>query len=117
MMGKIGKIIGGIGSLIGAIALLLLSQSARDPETAEEDVHEKDSDEWIRRLSDQDWETEREKIRKKFCDPDYDIQTRDNFKGVLDRFDKIKSERDWKGEKPTPPSYSREHGHNLYKPD
>lgn len=73
------------------------------------------SSEWIKNLSDSDWENEREIIRQKFCNPKFDENVRIGFKKLLDLFDKIKSDRDWAGKVPQGPGYHREHGYNLYK--
>lgn len=72
--------------------------------------------EWIKKLTDKDWETEREIIRKEFCNPKYDDSMRDGFQNLLRLFDKVKSDKDWAGIKPRGPAYHREHGYNLYKP-
>ena len=69
---------------------------------------------WIRTLSDEEWKAEREVVRKEFCKP-CDEHKWIELRSILDMFDKVKSERDWAGVKPYGPSYSREHGYNLYK--
>lgn len=69
-----------------------------------------------KKLTDKEWETEREIIRQKYSDPEYDVATRIGFQDLLRRFDKVKSDRDWAGLKPQGPAYHREHGYNLYKP-
>lgn len=68
---------------------------------------------WIKKLTDIQWETEREKVRQMFCSPKYDDSSRDRFKRILDLFDKVKSERDWAGQKPQGPAFKREHGWYL----
>lgn len=72
--------------------------------------------EWIQNLTEQEWSTEREIVRQKFCDPMYDIDTRSNFERILFLFDKVKGDRAWAGKIPQGPAYHREHGYNLYKP-
>lgn len=71
---------------------------------------------WIEKLSDNEWEMEREIIREKFCNPKYADTMRIGFQNLLRLFDKVKSDRDWAGLKPRGPAYRREHGYNLYKP-
>lgn len=66
--------------------------------------------EWIKKLTDSQWETERELVRQKFCSPEYDTDLRVRFKTILDLFDKVKSDRDWAGKTPTGPTFHREHG-------
>lgn len=78
---------------------------------------EKYSLEWIRSLSDSQWETEREIVRQMFCSPKYSDSQRTDFQRILFLFDKVKSEREWDGDTPRGPAYHREHGYNLYKPD
>lgn len=69
--------------------------------------------EWIKKITDSQWETEREIIRQKFCSPKYDDSFRIKFQNILDLFDKVKSERDWAGKKPQGPASHREHGWYL----
>ena len=69
--------------------------------------------EWIKKLTNTQWETEREKVRQMFCSPKYDDSSRDRFKRILDLFDKVKSERDWAGQNPQGPAFKREHGWYL----
>ncbi len=106
-MGKINKFILGLGGLVVAYGAYK-GFSNKEPS--------KYSIEWIKQLTDKEWETEREIIRKKFCDPKYDDGTRIGFQNLLKLFDKVKSDRDWAGLKPQGPAYHREHGYNLYKP-
>ena len=105
-MRKISKYILGIGSLAVA-GLWVYVGLSKEPA--------KYSLEWIRKLSDKDWKSEREIIRQKFCDPKYNESTRIGFQDLLNLFDKVKSDRDWAGKKPQGPAYHREHGYNLYK--
>lgn len=107
-MGKISKYILGIGSL--AVAGLGVYIGLSNKESS------KYSLEWIKKLSDKNWEIEREIIRQKFCNPKYDESTRICFQNLLRLFDKVKRDRDWAGIKPQGPAYQREHGFNLYKP-
>ena len=107
-MNKLGKALCGVGGLLataGIGAVLAHKEPA------------KYSMEWIRKLSDADWETEREIIRQKFCNPKYSDTARIGFEKLLNLFDKVKSDRDWAGKIPKGPSYHREHGFNLFKPD
>lgn len=69
--------------------------------------------EWIKKLTDSQWETEREIVRQKFCSPEYDTDLRVKFKAILDLFDKVKSDRDWAGKTPKGPAFHREHGWYL----
>ena len=107
-MGKMNKFILGIGGLTVAAFGIYAGVSNREPA--------KYSLEWIKKLTDKDWEIEREIIRKKFCDPKYDGVIRIRFQNLLRLFDKVKNDRDWAGLKPQEPAYHREHGFNLYKP-
>lgn len=107
-MGKISKYIFGIGGLAIVGLGMYVGISKKEPV--------KYSLEWIKNLTDKEWETEREIIRQKFCNPKYDDSTRISFKNLLDLFDKVKSDKDWGGKKPQGPAYHREHGYNLYKP-
>ena len=86
-MRKISKYIFGIGGL--AVAGLGLYAGLSNKEPA------KYSLEWIKKLTDKDWEIEREVVRQKFCNPKYDESTRIGFQNLLSLFDKVKSDRDW----------------------
>ena len=107
-MSKINKLILGLGGL--AVVVYGAYKGFSNKESPKYSV------EWIKKLTDKDWETEREIIRKKFCNPKYDDTMRIEFKNLLGLFDKVKSDRDWAGVKPQSPVYRREHGYNLYKP-
>lgn len=73
--------------------------------------------EWIKGLSDIQWENERQIIQDQYRNPKYDIPFRENCKRILELFDKVKSDKDWAGRKPQGPSYHREHGYGLFKKD
>lgn len=105
---KINKLMLGLGSLAVVAFGAYKGFYSKEPS--------KYSLEWIKKLTDQEWETEREVIRQKFCDPKYDVAARIGFQKLLALFDKVKSDRNWAGRKPQGPAYHREHGYNLYKP-
>lgn len=107
-MSTINKLILGLGSLTVVVLGTYIGFSNKKPS--------KNSFEWIKKLTDKEWETEREIIRQKFCNSKYDDTTRIEFENLLRLFDKVKSDRDWVGLKPQGPAYQREHGYNLYKP-
>jgi len=107
-MDKMGKFILGFGVL--AIAGLGAYMGLVNKESSKYSI------EWIKKLTDDDLETEREFIRQKFCNPNYDNSARIEFQNLLRLFDKVKSDKDWAGKMPQRPAYHREHGFNLYKP-
>ena len=96
-MRKISKCILGIGgvAVVGLGAYLGLSN--KEPS--------KYNLEWIKNLTDKEWEIEREIIRQKYCNPKYDESTRIGFQKLLELFDKVKSDKDWAGIKPQGPAY------------
>jgi len=49
------------------------------------------------------------------CNPEYDVDSRENFRRILGLFDKVKSARDWAGKTPTGPAFHREHGWYINK--
>lgn len=106
-VGKIKKVAAGIGCL-AIVTGLFIRISNRKPA--------KYSYNWIKSLTDKEWEDERKIIWQKYSNPEYDIDSRMRFWDLLELFDKVKSDRDWAGIKPQGPSYHREHGYNLYKP-
>ena len=79
-----GKLICGLGGIAAvAIGIYKVVVDKEPP---------KHSYEWIKNLTDKEWETEREIIRQKFCNPKYDDKTRIGFQNLLRLFDKVKSE-------------------------
>lgn len=68
---------------------------------------------WIKGLSDKQWETEREKVRQVVCSPKYSDSLRETFRKILALFDKVKSDKDWAGQTPKGPAFYREHGWYL----
>lgn len=68
---------------------------------------------WIKSLSDTQWESEREKVCQIVCSPKYSDALRESFRKILNLFDKVKSDRDWAGQKPQGPAFHREHGWYL----
>lgn len=73
--------------------------------------------EWIKNLSNEQWEKERNLIQNQFRNPELDIDFRERCHKLLELFDKVKSDKYWANKIPKGPSYSREHGYGLYKPD
>ena len=108
-MDKIGKIILGLGGLVLTGLAIIIKTANKEPQ--------KYSGDWIKNLTDTEWETEREIVRQQYCNPEYDISYRENLHQILWLFDKIKSDKEWAKKTPHGPSYHREHGYNLYKPD
>ncbi len=107
-MGKINKFIMGLSGLVVGVFGVYKGFSNKELS--------KYSLEWIKKLTDKEWEMEREIVRQKFCNPKYDNAARIEFQNLLRLFDKVKSDREWAGLKPQGPAYHREHGYNLYKP-
>lgn len=100
--------------VLGAAALILVGYTIY--KGVDQDPSEY-SLEWIKRLSDEDWLKEREKVQDQYRNPNLDEDFRMQCGRFLDRFDKVKSDRDWEGREPCAPTYHREHGTNLYKPE
>lgn len=71
---------------------------------------DKYSNEWISSLSDDEWEKEREEVRLRHCEGDWDAM------GVLGRFDDEWHRRNDDGKPRTPPAH-REHGWYLPNDD
>lgn len=75
------------------------------------------SPKWFKSASDSVLHTERERVRLAYCSSGNDMSLATQFENLLSRFDKELSNRAWAGQTPRGPSYHREHGFNLYKPD
>lgn len=78
---------------------------------------EKYSRSWIESLTVDEWGTQREIVWKNYRDASLSASENSFWERILRLFDDVKSEKLWAGRKPTAPSYPREHGHGLYKPD
>ena len=72
---------------------------------------------FLKNANDEELETEREKVRLDFCNPDLDSDYRINCQKVLGMFDREMSKRAWGNEKPHAPSYHSEHGWYLSSDD
>lgn len=59
----------------------------------------------------------RAKVHTEYLNYPKNDQYRNDLWDTLSILDKEISKREWNGKTPTGPSYPREHGHNLYKPD
>ena len=72
---------------------------------------------FLRNAKDEELETEREKVRLDFCNPNLDTDYRINCQKVLGMFDREMRKRAWGNEKPHAPSYHSEHGWYLSSDD
>ena len=81
------------------------------------DEPRKYSGKWFDTVSDEVLSEEREIVRQKYCSSGDDFSLAVNLESLLRVFDSVMSKRAWAGREPQPPSYHREHGLNLYKPD
>ena len=72
---------------------------------------------FLRNAKDEELETEREKVRLDFCNPNLDTDYRINCQKVLGMFDREMSKRAWGNEKPHAPSYHSEHSWYLSSDD
>ena len=109
MDGNLNKVLSVGGTVLFCLVILLKGHGQKEPE--------KYSYSWIKKLSEQAWKAERNKVWQKWANPNQDDQTRSQLWSLLQLFDKVKENKDWAGKKPQGPSYHREHGYNLYKPD
>lgn len=73
--------------------------------------------EWIKELSDDQWTKEREIVQNQFRNPELDTALRENCDRILGLFDRVKSAKDLADKTSQGPTYHREHGLGLYKPD
>lgn len=72
---------------------------------------------FLRNAKDEELETEREKVRLDFCNPDLDSDYRIDCQKALGMFDREMRKRAWGDEKPHAPSYHSEHGWYLSSDD
>lgn len=72
---------------------------------------------WFKNATIEELEKARKVIQDDYRNPKLDMDHRTLCHNLLFTFDKAISEKKWAGRIPQGPSYSREHGRNLYKPD
>ena len=72
---------------------------------------------FLRNAKDEELETEREKVRLDFCNPNLDTDYRIDCQKTLGMFDREMRKRAWGNEKPHAPSYHSEHGWYLSSDD
>ena len=73
---------------------------------------------YLNRASLSELKATRDVVHKEFLNPSDDIEYRGKIGDyILPAIDKRISKLEWGDKAPTPPSYHREHGFNLYKPD
>lgn len=101
-------IAGAVGTILTSIGLSKLAGSVEP---------RKYSSEWFDSVSDDVLNAEREIVRKQYCSSGDNFSMAIQLQNLLNIFDSVLSKRAWAGKIPQVPSYSREHGHSLYKPD
>lgn len=72
---------------------------------------------WFNSASDEELETEREKIRQEYCSSGDDFNRACELEETLNDFDEEMSKRAWGDKEPYAPSIHREHGWHLSKDD
>ena len=77
---------------------------------------QKYSSNWFKKATDKVLETERELIRQQYCSSGDNFSLSCYLQNLLNRFDKVMSERAWDGKKPEFPVH-REHGWYLPNDD
>ena len=75
------------------------------------------SAEWIRNLTDNEWEIEREIVRQNSCNPRLAYEEKVRWLSIRDLFDKIKREKEWGNLSPHGPVSRSEHGWYLQEDD
>ena len=95
--------------LAGTAVALLASRNGEDEFSY--------SGKWLNGASDDELNTEREKVRQAYCSSGDDFDRACNLQNTLYRFDKELSKRAWGDEKPKAPSIHREHGWYLPNDD
>ncbi len=72
---------------------------------------------WFKKAPLDELKTVRDNIHSEYMKHTVNDEYRQSLWNLLPRLDKKISEIEWAGKTPTGPSYHREHGYNLYKPD
>ena len=101
-------IAGTVGTILTGIGLSKIAGSLEP---------RKYSGKWFDSVSDDVLKAEREIVRKQYCSSGNNFSMAVQLQNLLNIFDSVLSKRAWAGKIPQSPSYPREHGHNLYKPD
>ena len=95
-------------SIIGAIGVTFLAVLG---------VKYKSLEKWLKKASLEDLNEARNNTHHDWMQHTINDEYRSNLWSLMQLLDKKISEREWAGKIPTGPSYHREHGYNLYKPD
>lgn len=103
------KFIGSVAAIVGAAYLSIRGADNED----EFDYGRK----WMQSATDDELDTEREKVRVAFCSAGGDGDLADRLQKLLWQFDDEMSNRAWGGETPRTPSFHREHGWYLPNDD
>ena len=74
-------------------------------------------DRWFNKASLDELRVARNNIHSEYMKHTVNDEYRESLWNLLPRLDKRISEIEWAGKIPSAPSYPREHGHGLYKPD
>lgn len=98
-----------VTSIIGAIGTVVLGAKCYWDATA--------SERWFENASLDELKAKRNDIHSEYMQHTINDEYRLSLSSLLPKFDRRISELQWGGKTPTAPSYPREHGHNLYKPD
>ena len=98
------------GVLLAGTAVAILSSRNNDDDLSY-------SSKWLNNASDDELDTEREKVRQAFCSSGDNYEKASKLQNTLYRFDKEMSKRAWGDEEPKAPSIHREHGWYLSNDD
>ena len=72
---------------------------------------------WFKKAPLDELKTVRDNVHSEYMKHTINDEYRESLWNLLPRLDKKIREIEWAGKIPSSPSYPREHGHNLYKPD
>ena len=72
---------------------------------------------WFKKAPLDELKTARNNIHSEYMKHTANDKYRETLWELLSRLDKKISELEWAGKNPSAPSYPREHGHGLYKPE
>ena len=98
-----------VTGIIGTISVVVMGEKLYRNATA--------SERWFENASLDELNAMRNDIHSNYMQHTINDEYRMLLRSLLSKFDRRINELQWGGKTPTAPSYPREHGHNLYKPD
>jgi len=106
-----------VAASVGIAALGVVKVAHESSSGGRNDDNPEYTDRWMKSATDNELDTEREKVRFAYCSSGDNFDAACRLQNLLRRFDTEMSDRAWGDEEPHAPSYHREHGYYLPNDD